>query len=946
MKKKLTKRMLLGVLAAAMFGISASDAEAQTFTNTGAGTYNASCGAIIKLKAPAATATFVGGTNNMGSTAPGGIAIPGIVEWSSAADQTVQAYFYERLVLSGAGAKNVLTGVVVSGTQCPTNLYGTNANYAQLPNYPFIVAGGTGIVTYGDVFKYTGTKDQNIFPDTYKTIEMTGGSLASIRLGDKVVANVINSTADESGTPLVRETLSIAGELEIVGATGTSNTLAGNVVIAAGTDTDPDGKLTTGDGAVTITGTLTSGGAINTGVGALTASNTVALNDGSVMTTGVGDVTFTNAGTLTLSGDSKIIGAGSGDIVIDGVTAAGGSSSINMSTGTGQLNVNGNLTLAGTSSVTTGAGPGGTGELAANFTSQVNLTETSSITTGAGPVTFTATSILDLAGTSTLTTKDGNVTIEGSTTTAGTGNDYTINHTNITIDGAGGITFVGDLDLNGNLVVNDGTEAAPLGTLTIATTSVATISSTGSLDMGAYSTMNVAGTISNEGAGTNLIFDCTSNTNYTAGVQSIMPTIATNPYGNLTLSGVGLKTAGRVAAYPDLEESNINICKNFTLNGGNLDMITNSGYLALNDPTVTPTYGAGTGTEEVLGKMRRTYATSTDSYVFNNYQTSMTFTTDASAAGYYQFDVTPGLLGDAINLVDAANTVDRKIQMTYDIASWVGTVKAGYLASELPAFSGGMGESNLKFFEADGPNADDIEKLAGSGYTRDDASTIHSLSLAGIEPGTEDVDGAVEKEFTSGHDLVLRANNRMYNIADGRWTNPNSWDEGRIPTANDDVELVYTSYVGIKGGFIGTVEAGNQTPESTHYAKPINEGGANDANAAAAKSITIAQKTTGTNTPNPALIIGNEDNPATYIFKTVADGIITNNNTTANNTTRANWSPTNGSELVDKGTLQAGDIQGIWVVPYSAAGSIPGLGTNSINNAGTVNNQGIIEVGQ
>lgn len=203
MKKKLTKRMLLGVLATAMFGISANDAEAQSFTNTGGGTYNATCGAVIKLKsattaAPAVQATIVGGTDRMGDpTAPIPKAIPGIVEWSSASAQTVQPYYYERLVLSGAGAKNVLTGVVVSGAQCATNLYAGNVNYDQLPNYPYIVAGGTGTVTYNGTFNYASAEIQNIFPQTtYITLNVSGDENAVVRAGDIVTAENITSDAD------------------------------------------------------------------------------------------------------------------------------------------------------------------------------------------------------------------------------------------------------------------------------------------------------------------------------------------------------------------------------------------------------------------------------------------------------------------------------------------------------------------------------------------------------------------------------------------------------------------------------------------------------------------------------------------------------------------------------------------------------------------------------
>lgn len=764
-KKLATALMMLGFA-----GLVTEDSVAQNFTNTGAGTYNATCGAVLKMKSENGTITTTGSVP-IGTDA--GSAIDGVVEWSkSSGNQNIGAYYYNSLILSGASTKAVPTGIFVVGTQCPDFLTG----YNQLNNYPYVVTGTSGAVTYTGTFTYGGT-NQNIFPQTnYNVLDVTG-TTPTILATDDVTAVEVNTNA---GTEL-----EILGDLTL--GAGTSD-FAG--VLNVGTT----GTLTTGSGTVNVDNNLVSSGVITTAAGNVIVDGTATLTAGTLNVNGVGDVTFN--GTSSTS-DGNVINVNS----------------------TGDLTFGGNLNLAGDIVV-----PGG----------------------GAG--------------------------------------------------GYGNVNF-------------DGTTA---------------IAATGTLNFGQNTNLLITGDITNAGDGTNLLFNCGSTTTYdgTQNPQIVLPTLDAdgNRYGDLVLTG-GAKRGGTNAT-----GINVNVCDDFSLTGGNFDMLTNNGYLKLNDPTGSVTYGAGTDAWEVVGKMRRTYATSTDSYVFNNYKTTLAFTTDAAAAGYYEFSVVPGATGAPI--FTDANTVDRKITMSYDLTGWVATIQAGYLASELPAFAGGLTENNLKFFEADGALDTDIEKLSGV-LTRNTSDNIRHLNIAGVLPGTGAVDGVVEKEFTSGNDLLLRANNTMYSIADGRWTNPNTWDEGVVPTATDNAEVRNSVYVGIDGPFIGTLAAGNTTSEFDHYA----------GNDAAANTITIAAKT---GSANPALIIGNEDNPATYLFKTAATGTsFTNNNTTANVTVF----PIDPL-VTTKGSLASGNIQGLWLVPYITAGSIPALSTTQISNAGNINNQGIIEIGE
>jgi hypothetical protein len=602
--------------------------------------------------------------------------------------------------------------------------------------------------------------------------------------------------------------------------------------------------------------------------------------------TGAGNAVVRSSDVVTAQNITSEVGA---PILVDGT--------LNLTTGVSDIK--GTIAVDAGATLTTAAG-------AVSISGA--LSSAGTITTGAGNVT--ASSTTDLTGSATLTLAGaGNVALNGATTTA--------SGTSITMTGAGDLAFGGNLTLGGTLDADNGTGG--LGTLSLLGAS--SILASGTVDVGDGTDMFITGTIANAGDGNNLNFNCGSNITYngTQAPQVILPTLDADGhrYGNLILTN-GNKQGGAGNG------NNVNVCKNFTLVGGNLDMASNTGYLKLNDPTVTPLYGAGTGTENVVGKMRRTYATTTSTYAFNNYKTTIDFTTPAAAAGYYELDVTPSTA--PIN--NDANTINRKIVMNYDLTGWVASIQAGYLSTELPAFSGGLNEDNLKFFEADGASAANIEKLAGTGYGRNKTDNIHHLSLAGILPGTGAVDGVVEKNFTSSHELEMRASNTMYSIADGRWTNKNTWDEGTVPTQVDNAEIRTSVYVGIAGSFIGTAAAGNTTPEYDYYG---------NTNVAAARTITVANKT---GAANPALIIGNEDNPDNYIFHTAlnTDNSLINNNLTSSTATFP--------LAVAKNGLNAGDIQGVWVISIKGANKVPALGTYQILNSGTVNNEGILEVGE
>ena len=121
MKSKLSKKIMLGTLALAFVGISAIDADAQTFTNTGAGVYNATCGAKLRLKSSTTTSPAVQADFTSTTQGVAGNPIPGIVEWAgSTGTQNVTAHYYTLLLLSGSSTKTVETGVHIVPTGCAT----------------------------------------------------------------------------------------------------------------------------------------------------------------------------------------------------------------------------------------------------------------------------------------------------------------------------------------------------------------------------------------------------------------------------------------------------------------------------------------------------------------------------------------------------------------------------------------------------------------------------------------------------------------------------------------------------------------------------------------------------------------------------------------------------------------------------------------------------------
>lgn len=487
------------------------------------------------------------------------------------------------------------------------------------------------------------------------------------------------------------------------------------------------------------------------------------------------------------------------------------------------------------------------------------------------------------------------------------------------------------------LTITNGTLTAEDGDGTVSADNINLDGTTSVLVFGDNTNLVVSGTLDNDGDGTNLDFTCLSTVTYDGGPgQVVAPTISSNSYGSLVLTG-GNKEVGIASNYVD----DIYVCDDFSLAGGNFDMTvgadgtssTAGSIIFLTDPTATVTYAANA---EVVGSMNRTTNASALSYTMNNAQTILSLAGDSdnptSMELYVEGDENPeGYV--------PASDVQRKVRLDYtgNAGDFLWTARVGYLIGEGPAAGGGTwpgiySQESIRFYE-DGDEKVGTTitptRLAAAG------ANLGYVQLAGIgNTGTAATPNGVGV-FASGNDLVLRAGpTTFYSVDDGRWTNPNVWDEGTQPTAIDNVEIRHVIYAGIDGPFVGTLDgdgtdgvaANNTLAELTHYGIGVN----------AANNVTIIDA--DATYLNPALVLGNEDNGVTYVLNFA--GNLTNQN---NGTTAAF-----PFALATKATAATTDFNGLWLINNSLLTdgiNSPKLGMDNIINTGTVNNEGIIELG-
>ena len=500
-----------------------------------------------------------------------------------------------------------------------------------------------------------------------------------------------------------------------------------------------------------------------------------------------------------------------------------------------------------------------------------NLDLSGSDKTAGGAITLD--NALTVASTATLTTgsnftvgngastADGNITITGGNfQTTGTGT-FAMN-TASTFDVTGGtlsLNSTGHFTENGSLAIG----------------------ATGALALGAGSYLDVAGSFTNTDLQhDNMTFDVTSTVAYT-GTGTSQNVVFTsnaapgNNYGILTFTGAATKTA----------TGDVYSRSNVSVTGGYVDMGSDygTGHSFYTDATGGNkiSFNSPNNDEYIQGKvvLNGTIGTGT-AYTLNNAQTQVTFNTvpDCPSPSFTMF-VVPGVQPDNTADFDITRDLKRNVIIDYcGTAGILSNLRIGYVSSDKDATFTGL-EGNMRFEEAWSDNAGDRHKVTGGAGIATNSNGIDPRYVQLVTDPTKGLllngaaNGGTIYSLSQNSNIVLTSKPMLFiAVNSGRWTNPNTWDEGIYPSSTDNAELRTLVYAGIAGPAYGTVASGNTTTETSIYgANPI------------ANSITVP-----TGYTNSSLIVGNEDNGDGYVIKTaltgtsggIAAGVYNNNATT------------------------------------------------------------------
>ncbi|HRT67462.1 MAG TPA: hypothetical protein P5216_01850, partial [Bacteroidota bacterium] len=354
------------------------------------------------------------------------------------------------------------------------------------------------------------------------------------------------------------------------------------------------------------------------------------------------------------------------------------------------------------------------------------------------------------------------------------------------------------------------------------------------------------------------------------------------------------------------------------------------------------TYSSANNDQYIEGKVALTGTIATGTaYTLNNAQTQVTFNTSPECSSPYGFAMysAPNQVPDNSADFDLTRDLKRNVRIDYcGTAGVLSNLRIGYVASDKDGTFAGN-EGNLRFEEAWGDNTGDRQKVTGgagiatnsNGADPKYVQLITEPTIALKLDAPTDPGGTIY-ELSRGSNIILTSKTLLFiAVNSGRWTNPNTWDEGAIPSSTDNTELRTLVYAGIKGPAYGTPALNNETAELSKY--PDGQ---------IANSITIP-----TGFTNASLIVGNEDNGDGYNMHTALSGTVGgiaagvyNYNATANN---GNWN--------DKNTAPGlgNTVNGLFIssIKNSAYTNNPVIfGTAQIINAGTISNYQVIEIGQ
>ncbi len=507
----------------------------------------------------------------------------------------------------------------------------------------------------------------------------------------------------------------------------------------------------------------------------------------------------------------------------------------------------------------------------------------------------------------------GNVTLNGATTVLGNDNVGATSFGRIQVaDGA-----AGDLVVNNSLTIDDGTVTD------------------GQLYLGTGgTTLQVTGTLVNEvpyAQRTNVTFANASTVIYdNPAAQVVMGTLQSNNYANLTIGGGGNKTVdGDIYMRNDLAmagAANLFMTPDVATPGNTLYRDV-TGHAAGQDVT----YAVTNNTQYIQGNMKLigTMVTGRD-YTMNNAHTKVAFATVPTTE--FGFRVIPGVPLNTLN----RNDIDAQIELPRMVrVLWAGgaptlsALEIGYTDAEIAAApTTAARESKIKFFEAYDIN-EAKQKLngpTGTSYARDEAGnwvrqnyggTGAPLVAQGVTAAGNNTDVALNS------DIVLGAG-AVQTIANGRWSDPATWDENVMPAYDDDVLVRHAVWTGNDVAQFG----------ANAYIGPERDYSNGVATNASARNVTIIAVAPGFT--NPGLVIDGADTDYANNYKFGITGDLTNLNTGVMSNDPA-------STLGDLAATPATSIQGLWVRPVNTAIQNV-ISVGGIINHGGVMNKGIIEI--
>jgi hypothetical protein len=510
--------------------------------------------------------------------------------------------------------------------------------------------------------------------------------------------------------------------------------------------------------------------------------------------------------------------------------------------------------------------------------------------------------------------------------------DATINQ-NVNINGSG--TSFNILGTSGANIASNSTFTVELGTLNNSATGDSLVVETGStlnlvdengeLNLAANSETNIIGSFTNgaaDGSRTNLDADTASTVYYSGDAQTLIATDYTNPFGNLVFNTTNGITAG----------DSVHVNNDLSVND---DVDATGGQVVMMENDQGDNNIFYTNDTEIEGYVAWRDITAGSFKQFNNANTGMQFETapNGTTTPFVALNVTQATAPDNASDYDAAEDVNRRIEILYSGDAQIDTLSFGWDASEDP--SGGV--ATMRFAEGYDSN-DPKQKLTRQGNEYNLGGTGSDPRWVGYGGGSgnginlwesptagQDNSSSDRNFFLADGSQILLTNSsaNMISVQSGRWTDPDTWDEGRAPESTDTVEIEHVVYTGDNSGPWSTQAFDDDEAQGVNWALKIY---VNDISGA-------------------ALVVGNQDSDMggindDVLFGTeyVANSGIVNRNTNANTWTRtaANTTGLNGVYI-----LTCDDTD-----PTFPATFKPVFSVRTFENAGAVVNESVIEIGK